>query len=421
VAINEHIASSGLVKESHKRLLRAAELAETHVQHLVSTTSRPADVLIDWEEYIEAKARAIKVVVPDHSNAFTIFETLNDRGLNLAITDLLKNYLFGLAADRIAEAQERWIRMMGVLEAVDGEETAVEYIRHSWSSRYGVTREKDLYDAIKTKIVSKQLAIDFATQLADESRLYAALLNENQEIWNAYGTTAREHMATINLLRMVQIRPLLLAILKEFPRREVQKSLKLMVSWGVRFLISGGVGGGTLETYYSDRAVRVRNGVITNTRDLINAMRDVVPSDSRFKEQFAAASVSRNYFARYYLRVLEKQRNGESAPERVPNPNEEVVNLEHVMPLNPSEGWTGTDEETHNSYYRRIGNLALMRASDNVAGGNEDFDVKRKLYETSDFILTSQISEYETWGPQQITERQEQLAELAVAAWRTEP
>lgn len=407
-------------QESHKRLVRAAELAGDHVKRLTELTNRPANLLIDWIEYLTDNARIIKVLVPDRANAFTIFETLNDRGLNLAISDLLKNYLFGLADNRISEVQERWVRMMGTLETVDDEDVIVDYIRHLWSSKYGATREKDLYDKIKRRINSKQAAIDLSSELAEDSRLYAALLNTNQGLWSIYGTTARDHIGTINLLRMVQIRPLLLAILKKFEPSEVRKSLRVMVSWGVRFLISGGLGGGTLERHYSERAIEVREGLIANARDLVKAMQDVVPSDARFQTAFATASVARNYFARYYLRVLENQAREQAEPERVPNPNEEIVNLEHVLPQNPAEKGFEIDHETHKTYYRRIGNLALMKVSSNLEGGNETFDSKRKLYSDSDFILTSRISKYEKWGITEIEERQQELARLAVAAWRTE-
>jgi len=36
----------------------------------------------------------ILITVEDEINAYTVFETLNARGLELTTTDLLKNYLF---------------------------------------------------------------------------------------------------------------------------------------------------------------------------------------------------------------------------------------------------------------------------------------------------------------------------------------
>ena len=45
----------------------------------------------------------IRIAVDDELNAYTVFETLNARGLELTSTDLLKNYMFSrvtIKADR---------------------------------------------------------------------------------------------------------------------------------------------------------------------------------------------------------------------------------------------------------------------------------------------------------------------------------
>src|SRR5207245_11805298 len=155
-----------------------------------STQSR----LLDWVEYLRERARVIWVTVPDDQNAFVIFETLNDRGLTLSIADLLKNYLFGRSGDRIKEVQQQWTTMTSALESVSREDITVTYIRHLWASMNGPTRERELYGNIKKTIRGKQTAIDFATSLADEARLYAALLNPDHQLWNPYGTSAKRHI-----------------------------------------------------------------------------------------------------------------------------------------------------------------------------------------------------------------------------------
>ncbi len=404
-------------KESHRRIERGSEVAKEHVERIAELSSTPVDMLIDWIEYMKFKAKVIWVTVPSYANAFTIFETLNDRGLDLAISDLLKNHLFHLSGDRIAAVQQRWISMFAVLEAVAGERVVVDYIRHLWSSRYGATREKDLYDSIKAKVTSKQAAIDFANELSESAKLYAAILSTSHEFWNEYGPTAREHVATMNLLRMAQIRPLLLAVLLRFSIPEVKKILGVMVSWGVRFLITGGLGGGMLERHYSEKAREVQSGAIATAKQLSKAMKSIVPSDGQFETAFSNARVSTNYLARYYLRSLEKQARGEAQPELVPNPNEEIVNLEHILPEHPSTSWAHIDDELASAYRKRMGNMALLRARINAEAGNDGFLDKRPFYAKSDFKLTSDLAAHSTWGTADIDQRQKYLAQLAVGAW----
>jgi uncharacterized protein with ParB-like and HNH nuclease domain len=52
--------------------------------------------LISFVEYISDNLVFIQIVAASDLSAYLIFETLNDRGLDLSVTDLLKNYLFSV-------------------------------------------------------------------------------------------------------------------------------------------------------------------------------------------------------------------------------------------------------------------------------------------------------------------------------------
>lgn len=403
-------------KESHNKIERAALLAKKFIGRISSTKQNPTQYLAQLVDYIQDSVRVIWVSVPDDANAFMIFETLNDRGLALAISDLLKNYLFGLAGDRISEVQQRWMAMISTLEAVDNEEIIVTYMRHLWSSQYGLVREKDLYASIKKLIKNKISAVEFAGELTDNAKLYAAILNPSHEMWEEYGPTARDHMITLNLLRMIQIRPLVLSVLDNFSVKETRKTLKLLVSWAVLFLITGGLGGGTLETHYSQRAKEIREKTIRTSKQLSEKLKTIVPTDAKFKDAFASASVSKNYLARYYLRALENQARGDENPELVPNENTEVVNLEHIIPISPS-AWDFLSEDERTIYVKRIGNLALLKTRINTEAGNDSFDFKKSFYKKSKFELTKSLSQFKKWGIDEINQRQTKLSELAVDAW----
>jgi hypothetical protein len=403
-------------KESHKKIARASVLAKDFIAQnarLPNSTARLASLV----EYITDSLKVIWVSVPDDANAFTIFETLNDRGLALAISDLLKNYLFGIASDRVSEVQQRWIQMVSTLEAMDNEEIIVTYIRHFWSSKYGSTREKDLYNQIKKYVRNKTQALEFSTELAENAKLYSAMLNPSHELWQTYGPTARDHMNTLNLLRMIQIRPLVLSVLSKFSILEIQKTLRLMVSWVVRFLIVGGLGGGTLETHYSARAKEINEGTITTANHLSTTLKNIIPTNAKFQEEFSTATVSIQYLARYYLRVLEKQIRGEDHPEFIPIDNTEVVNLEHILPQSPSTLWDHIPEEERALFVRRIGNLALLVNPINTEAGNDSFDYKKHFYKESQYLLTKKLANNASWDVEDIVNRQKELASLAVKAW----
>ncbi|MEQ9438079.1 MAG: DUF262 domain-containing HNH endonuclease family protein [Cyclobacteriaceae bacterium] len=407
-------------RESHERIKKAYQLAKKNIQTYVALTNDPVSPLLDLLDFIDESLKIIWVQVPDHANAYTIFETLNDRGLDLAISDLLKNFLFGQSDNRIQEVQAGWTEMYSLLESTENEELVISFIRHHWSSIYGLTRRRELYNKIKEKITSKQRAVDLTDNLAKSSKIYVALIDTTHSFWSEYSEEAKNHMATLNMFGMVQVRPLLLAVISKFQKKEIEKALKFLVSASVRFLIHGGLGGGALETQYSERAKEINQGEISSTKGLVERMKKAIPSDSEFEESFKIASVSKHYLGRYYLMALENCKKGKEKPELIPNADTSAVNLEHVLPKNPDPEWN-FDEETHHLLYNRIGNLAIISTKINSTIANSVFDKKKYHYLSSEFELTKEISHYEKWTPDEINERQNMLAQLAVKAWPIKP
>ena len=121
--------------------------------------------------------------------------------------------------------------------------------------------------------------------------------------------------------------------------------------------------------------------------------------------------------ARYYLRSLETAAKNEAEPRFIPTDDGTVINLEHVLPKQPEGNWTQFNDEEVRLYGRRLGNLALMRASDNSTVRSAAFEEKKALYAHSPYVLTSEISSYQQWTVQAIAERQAHLAQLALQAW----
>ncbi len=404
--------------DSHRRIAEAFQIVTEHVGKLIE--GGPEDgtkTLVRWVKYLDEAVKVIVVEVPDEADAFLIFETLNDRGLALSVADLLKNYIFGRSEDRIDVARNNWTRACAALEGLGGEELLTTFIRHFWASKHGPIREKDLYADLKSRVSSRQNAIDFSAELAEAAQQYAAILNSDHETWKELGTEARQYVATLLKLRLEQYRPLLLACLSHFRLKDLKGILRLLVSWNARFLVVGGLGGGTMERYYATSATQVRSGEIKTARKLATSMAEVVPGDAAFQSAFAQARVSQHFLARYYLLALEGALRGEERPELVPNANEEQVNLEHILPQSPGDNWPGISDEDVKAHYKRVGNLTLMHVDENAAASNASFQDKRKFYADSQLKITEMVAQYDDWTPQAIADRQQRLAQAAPETW----
>src|SRR5207244_7866973 len=113
-----------------------------------------------WLKFLRKHLLAITVVVRTESDAFLIFETLNARGAELTIGDLLKNYLFGRAGDRLEAVKGGWLASLAALDISAENDLFITFLRHYWSSKYGAVRERDLYRSIKDRVTNSTQAVD---------------------------------------------------------------------------------------------------------------------------------------------------------------------------------------------------------------------------------------------------------------------
>ena len=127
------------------------------------------------------------IKVSDELNAFTVFETLNARGVRLSSADLLKNYLFSVVdseghhKNEIDELELLWSKVISKL----GDEKFPEFLRFYWNSKNKTTRHNELFKTIKKNIKSKKMAFELIRNLNEKADLYKALLNSDDELWNA--------------------------------------------------------------------------------------------------------------------------------------------------------------------------------------------------------------------------------------------
>jgi hypothetical protein len=278
--------------QSNERIKMAGQKASEHVRAITAALpvkDKPKR-LYDWIEFLRDKALVVAITVPAHiSDSFRMFETLNARGLQASQVDILKNFLFGKAPDSIGNIHPRWISMLSTIESYGSDDLLLTFIRQLWISLNGPTTLKELGEDIENKIKNEQQAIDFVTQLDSAAADYIALLTPLQHPrWSSFPTSTRKTIDILtNQLEAVQIRPLMLAITRNFSEKEAQKAFQLFVSWSVRFLIVGGGGGGKLDRYYGTRAQQVTNGKITSAKALADSMTDVIPETDSSRKSSA--------------------------------------------------------------------------------------------------------------------------------------
>lgn len=419
--VNGNADSVQVLQASHQRLLDAFDFFAKNLAELVN--GLPAESwqapLVAVHDFLLERALVIDVNVADESRAFIIFETLNDRGLNLSTSDLLKNHLLGSARERIEEAKIYWARAMAPFTAGGENSDSDAFLKHYWASRKGVTRVKALYSQMRSEITSPDGAVSFAKDLASSGPLWAAMYDRDAEIWRSYSRKSVTALETLRNLKVEQCRPLLLAGLRNLPKQEMEELLTLVVGWSVRWFVVGGGGAGVTERSYVEAARQVTSGSLNTASQIADLVGGKVPSDRDFQAAFEQISVRRGWLARYYLKELERANIGDAEPELVPNDDVDEVNLEHVLPRNAKlHEWPTFAADELGDAVLLLGNQVLLRKSENNCLGNRPFGEKRATLVKSSLTLTSQVGECAEWSLREILRRQSRLAALAVNIWR---
>ena len=137
-----------------------------------------------------------------------------------------------------------------------------------------------------------------------------------------------------------------------------------------------------------------------------------------FSDIFSSARISKAALARYILRELEHTASPDKGEEEWVNTDPQQITLEHILPKNfPSSGWESFDADTHAEVKARLGNLCLLKRSENNGMPNDSFEAKKPFLEKSSLTTTAAVGEYEGWTPEALEERQENMAALALKTW----
>lgn len=418
--------------DRNKKLLDAAIYCHERIWSSAEN-KEPSDIaahLFEIVDYVMDNVGVVCLKVSNEETAFTIFETLNDRGVELSPLDLVKNYLFSKAGrssrQRLRDMEDRWVQMMAILSNVKAD----SYLKAFWTSRHGRAQATNLFKRFKAAHNDADSAINVSVDMLAAAEQYAALETSDDPIWSIYSAEAKETVRALKLLGAQQTHPVLLAALQRFEPPEVEKLLKMLESIIVRYQLIGGGRTGKLEIVCArlSEAIfigKIKDGAdersVTTARDAFREAHEIYPSDQTFEDEFALARERNNQKAVYILRAIERERRRQELGSRAPENELGSLTLEHVLPKNPGQEWekeTKADPALREDCTYRLGNQTLLTKRDNKDIGRVGFDRKKALYAESDIFITRRIAKYDAWNRTSIEQRQRHMAKLAVSIWR---
>ncbi len=139
---------------SNKLLQKAFDFFYEKVGNLFGDKPKGKDLADFLQNQLAEKLLFIQIVVENDLDAYTVFETLNARGIELSISDLLKNYLLSLTAqseEDLHQAKEQW---KSIIQITDLDKFPT-FLRYFWHSRYETIRKEQLFKALRKVVKTK--------------------------------------------------------------------------------------------------------------------------------------------------------------------------------------------------------------------------------------------------------------------------
>lgn len=361
----------------------------------------------------------ILITVENELNAYTVFETLNARGVELTTTDLLKNYLFSHIS--VTSDQEDVHRRWRALRDTVRSEKFPDFLRYHLLSEHSKIRRPHLFKLVREKFHTLDHVFALFKALENRAELFAALADPAHEYWKAL-PKAKPLVRELVLFRVRQMTPVLFAAWERFSRHDFVRVLKMISVISFRYNIVSRLSRSELEPAYARAAIAIGSGTANSPAQVFELLRTIYVEDDRMRSDFAGLELNthgqRRKVVRYILARLE-----EDASKRHVDFETDPATIEHILPENAGEAWENEFEPAQQgAFLYRIGNLTLLEGAINRQIGNSSYSRKVAAYEGSKYEISRQVAEMapQDWTPALVDHRQKRLADRAAQIWRAD-
>ena len=415
---------SGLLENPSQRETDSQQRIYENVRRLYEEmTDLSTQELRDLATFIIQQCYLVVVATSDATSASRIFSVMNDRGLDLSPTDILKAEIIGsIVGDEDQQAYgDKWEN----IEQELGRDHFGGLFAHLRSIYAKSKQRRSLEEEFRQHVLSRHTPTEFIDDVLDRyDDVYQRVLGI------AGGGSEKVHQEIDNYLRHL---------------RRLDN-----VDWippAMSFFHRNGQNPKQLARFTKDLE-RLAYGLFVrraNINERISRYAEVM----RTIEQKATLTQDdgplqlRTDEKEDILRIL----NGPiyTLP-RVPSPlllrlnglvtdpdtnvtiHAPTISIEHVLPQNPAEGsqWLQPqwfpDDEQRNYWTHRLANLVLLSFRKNTRASNWEFDRKKNEYfqrgGVTPFALTLQVINEKEWTPAVLERRQKELVDRLKTEWR---
>ncbi|GAA9893184.1 DUF262 and DUF1524 domain-containing protein [Helicobacter pylori] len=350
-----------------------------------------------------------------------IFESMNSKGIELAQTDLIRNYIIMETEVEKQEGfyNEYWRAMEEKFEQSKRKDLFNKFVRH-----YLTIKTREVPNINKVYVTLKDYRQKEGIGIED-------LLKDLQKYCGYFCQIVFKKEADKNLkkalgflvdLEMDVVYPLLLELYSDYSdgvlsKDDFKHSIDLIESYICRRAVCG-LGTNSLNKVFPSftkhiqkdeyfKSLKAHFGYLTEKQRF--------PNNDEFKDLFITIDFYHFKKNRYFFERLENF-------EREERVYTHEYTIEHIMPQTLTEEWKrdlGENfQEIHNKYLHTIGNLTLTGYNSEYS--NKSFQEKHGMeegFKNSPLRLNQSLRDLEPFGEEKIKKRANDLADLALKIW----
>ena len=400
------LAEIGIIREcdvpayaGNRKIFRAYRYFQDRIDNMAYDQNNRLGTIMEFLDKV-SRACLVKIEVASHADAYTLFESLNNRGMPLTAIDLIKNKLLArlgsIEPSMVDHYFGHWNRLLGYL----GDDYAVQerFFRQYYNAfkdqlkavhQVPVATRSNLIQ-IYEKLINHD-AKDCLRKINAAGRLYSLLLSRNQDDAH-YGLEK-----PIKDLERIQGAPSYLLMLYMLVRKDELELTNAHLTSIVELLVRFFVRRNLTDSPPTRDLTRLFMTVIDNVSELRN---DAIPQS--IEQQLVAESATDDTFQRKLEGPIYEENSGvtrfilcaqaEQAMTKESRVdlwrsehNRFVWTIEHIFPQgeNIPQPWitmiAGGDEEkakeVQQTHVHKLGNLTI--SGFNSALGNKSFEDKR--------------------------------------------
>ena len=422
--------ADGKAGEEEELLKAAFELVSKNIQDTINSITidktinelnkkqKIKEMLIEIRDKV-LNLKLIHITLDNEDDAYIIFETLNTRGKDLSIGDLLKNYLFKPIKKTNAQVdvfRDKWAEILVIIRDIEAK--IDEFLYHHWLSKHDrYVPAKKLFKAIKKKIIPSK-AKYYLNELHSDAIIYKKIVVPTTADWGKNDSKIYDSLRALKIFRVKQQIPFVLSLLRELNSGSLKNGRVVDILGKIEnfhFVFSAVTSqrsSGGISSMYAKHAIELSDKVTHDEKvEVLNSLKGElkkrIPSYEEFEANFKEIIFTdENSTQKKLVQYILAKVHSYHQPD-IPIDYEKMT-IEHFSPQNPKN-----DQNFSVNNIGQIGNLLLLSEQDNNSLSNKTFTDKINYLENLQIWVDIDIKNANSWGEAEIESRTKKLAELA--------